>query len=176
MIAAITTGGCWPGSNEWAPLGNCIILSAEDTDKDVLAPRLKAAGTDMNRVHIIKASVDEHGRHNKVLLQRDMKLIEAIVKKIGNVKLISVDPISCYLGGDIDSHNNTELRDALDPIGTMAEATGAAVVSITHFNKASKGVSAMNRIMGGVAFVAAPRAAFVVLRDDEDEEQRLFCR
>ncbi len=174
LIAAVTTGGCWPGSNESAPLGNCIILSAEDTDRDVLAPRLKAAGADLRRVHIIKASVDEHGRHNKVLLQRDMKLIEAVAKKIGNVKLISVDPISSYLGGDIDSHNNTELRAALDPITQMAEATGCAVVSITHFNKASKGVSAMNRIMGSVAFVAAPRAAFVVLRDDEDENKRLF--
>lgn len=174
IIAAITTGGPWPGSNECAPLGDCVVLSAEDTDKDVLVPRLVAAGTDLNRVHILKASVDEYGRRNKVLLQRDMKLLEATVKKIGDVKLISIDPISSYLGGDLDSHHNTELRDALDPIGTMAEATGAAVASITHFNKASKGVTAMNRIMGGVAFVAAPRAAFVILRDDENEERRLM--
>jgi putative DNA primase/helicase len=174
IIAAITTGGPWPGSNECAPIGNCVILSAEDTDKDVLVPRLMAAGADLSRVHIIKASVDEHGRRNKVLLQRDMKLLETTVKKIGDVKMISIDPISSYLGGDLDSHHNTELRDALDPIGTMAEATGAAVASITHFNKASKGVTAMNRIMGGVAFVAAPRAAFVILRDDENEARRLM--
>src|SRR5208283_5298778 len=32
LIAAVTTAGCWPGSNETAPLGDCIVLSAEDTD------------------------------------------------------------------------------------------------------------------------------------------------
>jgi putative DNA primase/helicase len=174
IIAAITTGGPWPGSNECAPIGNCIVLSAEDTGEDVLVPRLKAAGADLTRVMILEASVDEHGRRNKVLLQRDMKMLETAVKKMGDVKMISIDPISSYLGGDLDSHHNTELRDALDPIGTMAHATGAAVASITHFNKASKGVTAMNRIMGGVAFVAAPRAAFVILRDDEIEGRRLM--
>lgn len=174
LIAEITTASKWAGSDERAPLGNCVILSAEDTDRDVLVPRLAAAGADLSRVKIIKASVDANGKPSKVLLQRDIKLIEAAVKKIGNVKLISIDPISSYLGGDIDSHNNTELRAALDPVTAMAEATGAAVVSITHFNKASKGVSALNRIMGSVAFTAAPRAAFVVLRDDENDAKRLF--
>ena len=179
LIAAITTAGCWPGSNEHAPLGICIVLSAEDTDRDVLVPRLKAAGADLTRVHIIKASVHAQGRRDKVLLQRDIKLIEALAKKIGReeglpVRFISIDPVSSYLGGDLDSHHNTELRDALDPITDMAYATGAAVVSITHFNKAAKGVSALNRIMGGVAFTAAPRAAFAVLRDDEDDKKRLL--
>lgn len=178
LIAAITTGGTWPGSNDKAPLGNCVILSAEDTDADVLAPRLIAAGADMKRVAIIKGTKNEDGSLRKFNLQADIKRLQLTVDQIcaarGAVKMISIDPISSYLGGDLDSHNNTELRDALDPIKDLAEATGAAVVSITHFNKASKGVSALNRIIGSIAFTAAPRAAFVVLRDDLDDASRLL--
>ncbi|MGD0418454.1 MAG: AAA family ATPase [Xanthobacteraceae bacterium] len=182
VIAAITTGGTWAGSNEKAPLGICVVLCAEDTAKDVLGPRLVAAGADMRRVCIIKGARIEEGDSKavrKFRLLSDLRLLEQTCKeisggKLGDVKMISIDPISSYLGGDLDSHSNTELRDALDPIKDLAENTGSAVLSVTHFNKATKGVSALNRVMGSVAFTAAPRAAFVVLRDEHDKAKRLL--
>jgi hypothetical protein len=55
IIAAITTGGDWRCGEGHAPIGNAIILSAEDGAADTIVPRLIAAGADLDRVHIISA-------------------------------------------------------------------------------------------------------------------------
>jgi putative DNA primase/helicase len=62
MVAAVTTGGPWPCSEGYAPLGNVIILSAEDDLADTMVPRLLAAGADRQRVQIITAAEDGSGR------------------------------------------------------------------------------------------------------------------
>jgi putative DNA primase/helicase len=173
IAAAVTTGGKWPGSDEKAPLGNVIVLNAEDTLTDVLVPRLVAAGCDLKRITIIQAVRGKDG-DRKFNLQADLAHIKTLAKKIGDVKLITFDPVSSYFGGELDSHENTHLRNALDPITATAEETGAANISVTHFNKAAKGVSALNRVMGGAGFTAAPRAAFAVIRDAVDKSKRMF--
>lgn len=176
IAAAITTGGLWPGStSERAPQGRVIVLNAEDRPEDMLVPRLMAAGADMRFITIINATRDtgsDKGR--KFSLLTDLERLTAMANKRGDVKLISFDPVSSYLGGDIDSHSNTELRNALDPITAMAWKTNTAVISVTHFNKAGKGVNALNRVMGGAGFTAAPRAAFAVIRDAKDQLKRLL--
>lgn len=174
LAAAVTTGGKWPGSDQVAPIGNVILLNAEDTPDDVMVPRLKAAGADMTKVFIVQAITESNGKRRKFNLQADLDRLTKLAEKIGNVKLITFDPVSSYLGGELDSHENVHLRDALDPITEMAFKTGAAVISVTHFNKSSKGVSALNRVMGGAGFTAAPRAAFAVIRDAKNDEIRMM--
>src|SRR5829696_653706 len=62
--AAITTGGDWPCGEGRAPLGNVIILSAEDGVADTIVPRLIAAGADLERVFLVTAvrTIDGNGR------------------------------------------------------------------------------------------------------------------
>jgi hypothetical protein len=54
IIARISRGGPWPCNEGQAPIGNAILLSAEDDIADTIAPRLIAAGTDLRRVTILK--------------------------------------------------------------------------------------------------------------------------
>jgi hypothetical protein len=78
--------------------------------------------------------------------------------------------------GKADSHKNSEVRGVLEPVSKMAERSGAAVLSITHFSKAgaSNGAKALHRFIGSIAFTAAARFAFAVMADPEDENRRLF--
>jgi AAA domain-containing protein len=174
LAAAVTNGGHWPCDEGRAPLGNVIILSAEDGAADTVIPRLMAAGADRQRVHLISAVVCGNGKGRRAFnLQGDLDLLEAKIAAIGNVNLAIIDPVSSYLGVKIDSHVNAAVRATLEPVGEMAERLRVAILSVTHPPKGST-MTAINRFIGSVAFVAAARAAFMITLDPEDESRRLF--
>jgi hypothetical protein len=174
IAAAVTMGGDLPCNEGRAPSGSVIILSAEDDAADTIRPRLDAAGADSARVLIISAveGRDDAGRRT-FSLQADLALLEDQIRRAGDVLLVVIDPVTSYLG-KVDSHKNAELRAVLEPLGEMAARLGVAVLAVTHLSKSSNGGSPNNRFIGSIAFVAAARAAFIVARDPEDKDRRLF--
>jgi hypothetical protein len=174
IIAAITTGSEWPCGEGKAPLGNVILLSAEDGAADTIRPRLEATDADLNRVYLISA-VRDVDRRRTLNLQHDLDLLESKIAQIGHVALVVIDPISSYLG-KTDSHKNSEVRGLLEPLSEMAERTRVAVLSVTHFSKAGANTAtkALHRFIGSIAFTGAPRAAFAVIDDAEHDGRRLF--
>ena len=153
LAGTVTSGGQWPNDEGSAPLGSVVILSAEDDAADTIVPRLIAAGASTARVHIISAVVEPDGVGRRVFnLQGDLALLEAMITRIEDVRLVVIDPISSYLGRT-DSHKNSELRATLEPIGDLASRLGVAFVAVTHLNK-NNGASANQRVTGSIAFVA----------------------
>ncbi|MGO9947483.1 MAG: AAA family ATPase [Steroidobacteraceae bacterium] len=99
LAAAVTTGGAWPCDEGRAPLGSVLILSAEDDASDTIRPRLDAAGADVSGVHLISAVRQSDGNGRRTFnLQVDLALLEQAIKRIGNVRLVIIDPVSSYLG------------------------------------------------------------------------------
>jgi hypothetical protein len=174
IIAAITTGGEWPCGEGRSPLGSVIILSAEDGAGDTIVPRLMAAGADLERVHIVSSAHDAKGRRT-ISLQTDIELLERKIAEVGDVALVNIDPVSSYLG-KTDSHKNSEVRGTLEPLSDMADRTRVAVLTITHFSKSGAGstTKALHRFIGSIAFTGAPRAAFAVIDDAENEGRKLL--
>ena len=175
ITAAITTSGGWPCGEGWAPLGNVIILSAEDSAADTIVPRLMAVGADLDRVHIVSAVRNLDGKGQRTFnLQSDIELMERKITEIGDVGLVIVDPVSSYMG-KTDSHKNSEVRGVLEPLSDMADRTRVALLSITHFNKtgASSTTKALHRFIGSIAFTGAPRAAFAVIEGVENVGRHL---
>jgi putative DNA primase/helicase len=178
LAATVTTGGQWPCATDRAPRGSVVILSAEDDASDTIAPRLKAAGADLNRVQLVSAVNASDGKttsRRSFNLQTDLDLLERAMRQVGDVRLVVIDPITSYLGKGVDSHKNAEVRSVLEPVAEMAARWQAAVIGVTHFSKGG-GTSAINRFIGSIAFIAAARAAFVVTADpdSEDDARRLF--
>jgi hypothetical protein len=173
--ATVSRSGAWPCKEGRAPLGNVIIFNAEDGADDTVVPHLMAAGADLKRVHIVNAVLQEAGKGRRTFnLQADLVLLERKIAEIRDVALVIIDPISSYMG-KTDSHKNAEVRGALEPLSEMAARLNVAILSITHFSKSGAGnTKALHRFIGSIAFVGAPRAAFAVIEDANNEGRILF--
>jgi AAA domain/Primase C terminal 2 (PriCT-2)/Bifunctional DNA primase/polymerase, N-terminal len=176
LAARVTRGGDLPCGEGQAPLGNVIILTAEDDLADTVRPRLEVAGADLMRVNIITAvKVKKHLQPRGFDLSQDIDHLEEAVQKVGDVILIIIDPITAYMGkpGKLDSYRSTDVRAVLTPLQEMSAKCNAAVIGIDHLNKTGA-AQAMLRVLNSIAFVAAARAVYIIVRDQEDDERRLF--
>jgi hypothetical protein len=74
--------------------------------------------------------------------------------------------------GRADSHVNAEVRAVLTPLAELATEKRVAILAVTHLRKGEG--AAMYRAMGSLAFIAAARAAWAVVRDKGDPNRRLM--
>ena len=136
-----------------------------------MRPRLEAAGADLTRVHFIEAVREADGRRG-FDLQRDIALLQQALAELGDVVLIIIDPITAYMGR-IDTHRTSDVRAALAPLAALARDSRAAMIAVSHPSKSSS-TEAMMKVTGSLAFVAAARAAYLIVKDKDDESRRLF--
>lgn len=174
IAATMTVGGRWPDGSYCAK-GNVLIWSGEDDPADTLLPRLMAMGADVSRVHFVTGSVIG-GQTVPFDPARDLLALTEKAQTIGKVALLIVDPVVSAVAGD--SHKNTEVRRALQPLVDLGAMLGAAVLGITHFSKGGAGKDPTERITGSVAFGALARVVIVAAKshDDEGNERRIFAR
>jgi putative DNA primase/helicase len=174
FAARISRGGVWPDGAA-CRCGSVLLLSAEDDAADTLRPRLEAHGADLSRIHILDCvrCIDDEGRTGeRGFTLNDVPRLEAALRQNPDIRAMIIDPVSAYLA-DSDSHNNAEIRGLLAPLARLAAEYGVAIILVTHLSK-SGGAKAMYRAMGSLAFVAAARSAWLVARDNENEQRRLL--
>jgi hypothetical protein len=176
MASTVSTGARWP-DGAVSQKGNVLLVSCEDDAADTIAPRLDAAGADRQKIHLLDwiVTTDEMGQQTRRSLDigRDVEALREAAERIGNVRLIIIDPISAYLGA-ADSHKTSDVRAALAPMQTLAAEIGACIVLISHLNKGATDASAMARVSGSGAFVAAARSAWLVGHHPRDESRRVL--
>lgn len=174
MAATVSCGGSWPDGSQCAP-GNVLIWSGEDDPGDTLVPRLLASGADRSRCHFV-SGMRIAGKVQPFDPARDMSALEARAREIGEVRLLIVDPVVSVVGGD--SHKNTEVRRALQPLVDLAAQLDAAVLGISHFNKSNLGGDPMGRLVGSVAFAAVARIVLVAakVKSEDGADQGILAR
>ena len=174
FAATVTLGGRWPDGTPCAP-GNVLIWSGEDDPADTLLPRLLAMGADRTRVFFVNGS-RVNGEAMPFDPARDMAELMVAATRIGGIKLLMVDPVVSAVAGD--SHKNTEVRRALQPLVDLAAAIDCAVVGITHFSKGSAGRDPTERVTGSIAFGAVARVVMVAARvkSDDGDARRILAR
>jgi 5S rRNA maturation endonuclease (ribonuclease M5) len=177
IAARVSRGMDWPLKVHNDKAGYVLMCSAEDDPSDTMVPRLMAAGADLSRVGFWESvrEVSDEGAVTTTALAFDkhMKYLEEYAQgKKGELRLVIVDPISAFLGAT-DSHKNSDVRALIAALAAQAAKYRFSVLVISHLNK-SASTKAVYKIMGSLAFVAAARAAFAVMRAPDDPARRVL--
>jgi putative DNA primase/helicase len=173
LAATITQGGRWPDGSR-ASDGDVLIWSGEDAAGDTLAPRLRASGADLSRVHFV-GDVQEGREPVPFDPSKHFAALALAASRLPRLRMMIVDPIVSAVAGD--SHQNAEIRRALAPLVTFAESAGCALIGITHFTKGTQGREPLERVTGSLGFGAVARIVFGTAKlSEEDGGGRVLVR
>ncbi|MCB1611078.1 MAG: AAA family ATPase [Xanthomonadales bacterium] len=170
LAATITVGGRWPDGSI-APMGSVVIWSAEDDPADTIMPRLLAAGADLTRIRILRAT-EIAGEEHHFNASTDMDLLSQAITDVGGVRLLIADPIVAAVSGD--GHKNADVRRSLQPLVDLASQHRIAVLGISHLSKSSGDRDPVDRVTGSIAFVALPRIVMATAK--REGERRVLVR
>ncbi len=164
MAARVSTGEKWPDGSGRAPLGDVIILAAEDDPADTIRPRLDAHGAELSRVHFVKG-MRHPGGPRIVQLDIDYWHLESKIREVG-AALVDIDPVVSFVSGKIKPNDESDVRRLLQPLTEIAARTGAAIFGIMHYNK-KQDLETIQRVIGAMAWVGVPRSVMWVAGNSE---------
>jgi hypothetical protein len=170
IAAALSRGLPLPQSDSSSLLGSTLLMSAEDDAARTIRRRLTAAGADLAKIHILESVVLANGAEALPSLRLDVDAIAAATARLGDCRLIVIDPVASYLKG-VDDNRNAMLRGVLSPLKTLAERLNTAVVLVHHLTKAAS-ANHKHRVSGSIAYVGACRANYLFVPDPEDRSGR----
>src|SRR5215213_77871 len=166
LAARVTVGRNMPFETGTAVKGGVVILAAEDGIGDTIKPRFVAAGGDPSKAMIL-------GHEDPLGIPEDLPKIERAIEAV-EAKLVIIDPIMAFLGENINSNSDKDVRSALKPLKQLAERTGAAIVLVRHLNK-TPGGNAMYRGGGSIGIIGSARSGLLVAAHPEDEDKRVLA-
>lgn len=159
IAARVSRGDALPGG-ETIPIGNVLLLTAEDGLADTVRPRLDAAGANPFKIHALQ---------KLPTIPEDIPALEQYVKE-NYTRLLIIDPLNAYLAGEVNSFKDHDIRRALAPLAAMAEHTGCAIVVVRHLTKASNG-QAIVAGGGSIGIIGQARCAMLVAADPENPSE-----
>jgi RecA-family ATPase len=129
IAAHVSRGRPWPVDHTPCPLGDVLLVSGEDDLADTVRPRLEAAGADLDRIHMIGLVRSKSGRRG-FCLEKDVARLATLIEAMdGRCRLVEIDPVSAFLG-QVDCHNNADVRALLVGLTEMATRLRIAVVLV----------------------------------------------
>lgn len=168
LAARITTGSEMPETGgECFAIGGALFIS-EDPYDYILTPRLIELKADLTRISFLR------WEYLVFYTLADINFLDRAWTNAGRPELVVIDPPTNFLG-EYDEHRNAEIRQLLMKMVEWLKDHDTAVVLITHVNKQSgKGIEAVNRIMGSIAWASTARIAHAFAKDPDAEGQCLF--
>ena len=146
-----------------------VFLSSEDAAETSIKPRFEAAGGDPDRLWVLGT---DDGRVPMAFPKNVPRLKNMIQEH--NAKLICIDPFYGFLEGKIDSNSDPKIRQAAQPLVTIAQELGVAFLLSRHLNKKSD-ENPLYRGGGSIGLIACCSNAIILGNDPENSETRVMA-
>ncbi|MGC9381516.1 AAA family ATPase [Streptomyces sp. MH13] len=169
LTARITTGTL-PGELLGKPRG-VIYAATEDSWTYTIAPRLIAAGANLDLVFRVEVKDDERPRA-RLTLPTDTSLIGHAAERY-SVALLIADPLLSLIDRGINDYRAAEVREALEPLVACAERHHFTILGLAHFTK-SGGADPLARLAGSGAFGQLIRSFIAFAREDAEGGEERF--
>jgi len=147
------------------------MMFNEDPAAHVVVPRLKAAGADLGRIHILQHVKTKEDRVREFAIASDIRQLKDYLEANRSIRLVAIDPFSAYFGSNKKLNDDQTVRDVTAPLIQLAEQTGVAIVDNSHLNK-TVGLDAIQKVIGAMAVVAIHRMAWVFTSAENEDDRR----
>ena len=168
IAAIVSRGGDFPGTNPFenkkTEARKVLFFTAEDDLDDSVAPRLIAAGADMD--YVLSVRDDVAAPQMTFVCEEFEELI-----KTSEAALVVCDPIQAFLGAGVDAHRANEVRPVMTHLRNLARTYNCAIVLIEHLNKNSGG-RPLYRGLGSIDTTAAARSILMLGCDENNPQEK----
>lgn len=169
VAACLSRGFTWPDGQKNSAPGSTVFLSGEDDPADTLRPRLDGMGADASKIYFLsRESLDLSSGET-------IAKLEAEIMKIGDVRLIVMDPAFDFSGG-INPNAVEQSRAFLNPIQALTRRLAVSTLLIVHSRKGA--VDKVIDWIGGSksGWAGKFRALFGIERTADDLMRRVFFK
>lgn len=143
-----------------------LYVHTEDSREHTVAPRLRAAGADMNRVLFVDVET-ETSSTGTVTLPFDNQALEQVIET-HQVKFMVLDAATSAMSSELSGKDDRQVRQFLEPLSQMAARQNMVVLGLVHFGKRD-GADSGKLILGSIAWSQVARSVLSVAYDDEAE-------
>lgn len=144
------------------------MFISEDSPALMIAPRLISMGADTDMIDFMTWDA------LAAFTLSNIEMLEQAYQECGRPGLIVIDPPASFLGST-DQHKDAEVRAVLKLLTAWLDVHRVACIFITHINKAiGKGMDAVERIIGSVAWGSVARITVAFVKDPDAPDQFLF--
>jgi putative DNA primase/helicase len=147
--AAMVTTGATPGS--------VLMFVCEDDVADTIRPRLEAVGADVDRIYELRDDA------------LDAEKIKGHCDELGDVRLVTVDPLTAFFPTGVDPWKTPAVRRFLRPLIELAQRERFALVGVQHVNR-SKDADPLARIADAQGIPQVARSVLVWGPDPSDPD------
>ncbi|MGL4944445.1 MAG: AAA family ATPase [Thermoguttaceae bacterium] len=173
LCAVVSSGGVFADGTRCAKSG-CVLYLSSETSRDVFWAGLNAGGADLDKIifaETIAAENDRGETSERLVRFRDAAALDVFIAEHKEIVAVIFDPVGSFLGGDIDSHRDNEVRNELNPIGELAKRHAIAVIAVTHPSKSGRNCThADESILGSTGIAGIARAVWHLVTDPEKTE------
>ncbi|USI88766.1 AAA family ATPase [Rhodococcus pyridinivorans] len=163
QICAQVTRGQLEGELHGTPR-NVLYVHSEDSREFTVAPRLKAAGADMERVLFVDVETS-HTDSGTLILPLDTLALEKVIAQ-NQVAFVVLDAATSSMSSELSGKDDRAVRQYLEPLAQLASRQGCVVFGLCHFGKRD-GADTGKLILGSIAWSQVARSVLSVARDEE---------